>query len=473
MPLNALSPLDGRYASQAAPLAPYFSEAALIRYRVLVEIEWLLLMAERPEISDVRAFTPEEANMLRSWSDSSEPSDGSDAKRVKAIEKTTRHDVKAVEYYLRERLQGTSLEDVGPFVHFCCTSEDINNLAYGRMLKDAVEREWLPLARRLAEGVAALAEATRDTPMLSRTHGQAATPTTLGKELAVFVARWRRQLAQVENVEYLGKFNGAVGAYNAHAVAYPEAPWLEISRELVERLGLAWNPLTTQIEPHDWMAELFHAVMRFNTVTLDFDRDVWSYVSLGYFRQKVVAGEVGSSTMPHKVNPIDFENSEANLGISNALLDHLASKLPVSRLQRDLTDSSALRNVGVAIGHSYVALLSSLRGLARLEVDGAALRRDLDRAWEVLSEGIQTVMRRAGQEDAYERLKELTRGAAITGEALRQFVSTLDLPEADRQRLLALTPATYVGLAPQLVDLLGEEMGNEEMRKWANEEMRK
>jgi len=446
--LKSISPLDGRYEAASAPLADYFSEYALIRYRVIVELQWLLVMSERTEIDGVRPFTDDERRILSDWMTNL---DAAQAERVKEIERTTRHDVKAVEYYIRERLRDTSLRDVDEFIHFCCTSEDINNLAYGMMLKEAMERQWLPLAHDMVNRVADLADANRDIPLLSRTHGQPASPSTLGKELAVFVSRWRRQLRQIEAAEYLGKFNGAVGCYNTHVIAYPEAPWTEISRTLVERLGLTWNPLTTQIEPHDSIAELFHAVMRFNTILLDFDRDVWTYVSLGYFRQKVVAGEVGSSTMPHKVNPIDFENSEANVGISSALLDHLAGKLSVSRLQRDLSDSSALRNVGVGIGHSLLAVQSTLRGLGRLTVDEAAVRADLANAWEVLAEPVQTVMRRVGYADAYERLKELTRGAGITRERLHGFIRSLGLPADDEDRLLKLTPETYTGIASGLV----------------------
>lgn len=449
MSLKSISPLDGRYEAAVAPLSDFFSEYALIRYRVIVELHWLLVMSEQPEIAEVREFTAAERQLLTDWM---AEFGAEQAERVKEIESTTRHDVKAVEYYLRERLRDTSLRDVEEFVHFCCTSEDINNLAYGVMLKDAIEAQWLPLARKMVGKVAELAETTRATPILSRTHGQPASPSTLGKEMAVFVSRWRRQLRQVDAAEYLGKFNGAVGCYNTHVVVYPNAPWTDISRKLVERLGLTWNPLTTQIEPHDYIAELFHALIRFNTILLDFDRDLWTYISLGYFRQRVVQGEVGSSTMPHKVNPIDFENSEANVGISNALLEHLASKLSVSRLQRDLSDSSALRNVGVGVGHSLLALQSTLRGLSRLDVDYAALQADLEDAWEILAEPIQTVMKRVGYADAYERLKQLTRGARITREALQGFVRSLGLPDEDEQRLLALTPAAYIGIGPELVD---------------------
>ncbi len=331
MSLKSISPLDGRYVSYVRGLADYFSEWALIRYRLHVEIEWLIMMSETQEITHVRPFSEEEKRLLRSWV---EEFDERQAERVKEIENTIRHDVKAIEYYVKERLKGSSLEEVREAVHFCCTSEDINNLAYGLMLKEGIRREWLPLASQMLEAVGTLAEATRSLPMLARTHGQPATPSTVGKELAVFVYRWQRQVRQLAQAEYLGKFNGAVGNYNAHVMAYPEIVWEDVSRSFVERLGLTFNPLTTQIEPHDYMAELFHILMRFNNIALDFDRDMWSYISLGYFRQKTVKEEVGSSVMPHKVNPIDFENSEANLGIANALLDHLASKLPVSRLQR-------------------------------------------------------------------------------------------------------------------------------------------
>ena len=449
MSILAISPIDGRYEALTNDLAPDFSEYGLIRARVQVEVEWLLFMAERPEVSDVRAFTAAEKDLLRRVVADFEPAQ---AERVKEIEQTTRHDVKAVEYYLRERLADTSLADAREFIHFCCTSEDINNLAYGLMLRDGIQNHWLPLARRLVDRVTDLAAATQDVAMLARTHGQPASPSTLGKEMAVFVHRWRRQIAQLERTEYLGKFSGTVGNYHTHTIAYPDAPWQDLARAFVERLGLTWNPLTTQIESHDYVAELAHGLMRFNTITLDFDQDVWTYISLGYFRQKVVRHEVGSSTMPHKVNPINFENSEANLGVSNALLGYLATKLPISRLQRDLTDSSALRNVGTAIAHSYLAVQSALRGLALLEVNAAALGRDLEHAWEVLAEPVQTVMRRVGIPDAYEQLKELTRGAGITREAIQAFIQNLDIPALDKQRLLALTPSTYVGLAPQLVE---------------------
>ena len=449
MSLSTISPLDGRYGDRLKNLSSYFSEWALIKYRVHVEIEWMITMAERPEIEHVRPFTNEETDFLRSlvieFGDTQ-------ALRIKEIEQETRHDVKAVEYYVREAIAETSLRDVTESVHFCCTSEDINNLAYALMLKDGIQEEWLPNGQELISTAAALAAETADIPMLSRTHGQSATPTTVGKELAVFVSRWQRQIDQVADSEYLGKFNGAVGNYNAHLVVYPDVPWEAAARHFVEgRLGLTFNPLTTQIESHDYMAELFHRMMRFNAVLLDFDRDMWSYISLGYFRQKVVGAETGSSVMPHKVNPIDFENSEANVGISNALLDHLAGKLQVSRQQRDLSDSSALRNVGVAIGHSLLAIHSAIQGLSRVEVDRDTLRADLDGAWEVLAEAVQMVMRKAGLENPYEQVKRLTRGQAITQETMEELIRNLDLPDEDKLRLLALTPSDYVGLASELV----------------------
>ncbi len=451
--LKAISPLDGRYADQVSSLADYFSEWALIRYRVLVEVEWLIALSNEPAIAQVRRFTPEEIACLRGIAAGF---DEDAARRVKEIERATNHDVKAVEYWVKERLGNTSLADVREWAHFGCTSEDINNLSHALMLRGGIQDVWLPLAEGLVRAVRALAEANASTPMLSRTHGQAASPTTLGKELAVFVARWQRQLRQIRAQEYVGKFNGAVGNFNAHTAAYPDAGWEEIARSFVTGLGLTYNPLTTQIEPHDYLAECFHALARFNNITLDFDRDVWAYISLGYFRQRPAAGEVGSSTMPHKVNPIDFENSEANLGLSNAVLEHLASKLPVSRLQRDLTDSSALRNLGVGIAHSCVALRAAARGLGKLSVDTDALEQDLAGAWEVLGEAVQTVMRKAGHGNPYEKLKELTRGRQISRETMRAFIETLDLPPDDKRRLLEMTPRSYVGLAPALVRHTGE-----------------
>lgn len=446
--LTAVSPIDGRYQPLTEALSSEFSEFALIRYRVLVEVEWLLLMSDRPEIAAVRAFTDSERQFLLRIISEFDPAK---AERVKEIERTTRHDVKAVEYYLGERLADTTLADLQPFIHFCCTSEDINNLAYARMLQAGIIEKWRPLAQQMMETVSEMAKANRAVPMLAHTHGQPATPTTVGKEMAVFVRRWQRQIAQLDNCEYLGKFNGAVGAYNAHVVVYPNAPWEEISQELLQRLGLTWNPLTTQIEPHDYIAEVLHNIMRFNTITIGFDQDIWTYISLGYLRQRVVKGEVGSSTMPHKVNPINFENSEANLGLSNALLGHLASKLPVSRMQRDLTDSSALRNIGSGIAYSAVALQNTLAGLKKLDVDSTKLAADLDANWEVLAEPIQTVLRREGYADAYERLKDFSRGARLTQADVQDFIKSFALPAADEARLLALTPSTYIGIAPELV----------------------
>ena len=452
MTIRAITPLDGRYAAQLGGLADCLSEWALIKRRVQVEVEWLLEMASLDEIADMRALTGAERAALRALVDDF---DDDAALRVKQIERATNHDVKAVEYYIRERLAGGSMEDVREWVHFCCTSEDINNLAYGLMLKSAVQDEWLPQATALVDSVASLAESAAATPLLAHTHGQPASPTTLGKELAVFVYRWRRQLRHIRGAEYLGKFNGAVGGYNAHVAAYPNADWQRIAREFVERLGLTHNPLTTQIEPHDYLAEFFHALIRFNTITLDFDRDMWAYISRGVFRQKPVEGEVGSSTMPHKVNPINFENSEANVGVSNALLEHLATKLPVSRLQRDLTDSSALRNLGPAIGHGIVGLRSALRGLRQVAADNALIAAELNAEWEVLAEAVQTVMRKRGAGDAYGLLKDFTRGQSVTPGAMREFIGALELPDDDKARLLALTPARYTGIAQALVGNIG------------------
>ena len=454
MELRAISPVDGRYADKLAPMRDYLSEWALMRYRVLVEARWLALLSAEPTITHLRRFSADETAILNALSCEF---DDEAARRVKALESLTRHDVKAVEYFIRERLGETSLRDAVESVHFACTSDDINNLAYAMMFRDAIGKVWRPKARSLLSRLDELACANADVSMLARTHGQRASPTTMGKEIAVYAHRLRRQLKSIDEQEYLGKFNGAVGAFNAHHVAYPQADWLAISRRFVEGLGLVYNPLTTQIESHDWLAELAHSLVRFNTILLDFCRDMWAYISLGYFRQKVKPGEVGSSTMPHKVNPIDFENAEANLGISSATFAHLADKLPVSRLQRDLSDSSALRNYGVAIAHSYLALLSTERGLSRVEVDRAVLLADLDGAWEVLAEAIQTVMRKHHIPDAYEQMKSLTRGARVKPEDLRAFIEALDLPEADKDLLLKLKPNTYVGKAQELALLSMED----------------
>ncbi len=447
--LTALSPLDGRYRRIGAMLAPYFSEYGLIRYRVRVEIAWLEALAAAPDIAEVPPFS---AATLAELDDLVSGFTPADAQRVKEIERSTNHDVKAVEYFLKERLAGNAeVARVKEFIHFACTSEDINNLAHGLMLHDARAEELLPAIDRLRARLAALAAELAELPMLARTHGQPATPTTLGKELANAVWRLDRARARLAAVEILGKMNGAVGNYNAHLAAYPEVDWEALARRFVESLGLAFNPYTIQIEPHDYMAELFDACARLNTVLIDLDRDVWTYISLGYFRQKVKAGEVGSSTMPHKVNPIDFENSEGNLGLANALLRHLSDKLPISRLQRDLTDSTVLRNMGAALGHALIGYESCLRGLGKLEADPQRLAEDLDANWEVLAEPIQTVMRRYGVENPYEQLKALTRGkTGITRETLGAFIQGLAIPEAARQRLLALTPAGYTGKAAAL-----------------------
>ncbi|MFC4766909.1 adenylosuccinate lyase [Effusibacillus consociatus] len=453
MAIKAISPLDGRYRDQAGELGDFVSEWALIKYRVHVEVEWLIAMSQIDWIKDVRSFTEQEIQFLRKLA---ADFDEAASMEVKEIEATTKHDVKAVEYYIKRHIKDTSLADVAEFVHFCCTSEDINNLAYGLMLQGAIGQIWLPLAEKLVSAVADFADQTRNVPMLAHTHGQPASPTTVGKELAVFVRRWQRQLDQVRNLEYLGKFNGAVGNFNAHVSAYPDAPWEDIAKSFVESLGLTYNPLTTQIESHDYLAEAFMAISRFNSIAIDFDRDIWSYISFGYFKQHTVAGEVGSSTMPHKVNPINFENSEANLGMSNAVLEHLALKLPISRMQRDLTDSSALRNIGVGIAHSVISIQAALRGLKQLSVNEDVLARDLDQNWEVLGEAIQTVMRKNGHDNPYEKLKDLTRGTKVDAEVMRTFIESLDLPSDDKARLLKMTPASYTGIASKLLRHIGK-----------------
>lgn len=418
-----------------------------MKYRVFVEVRWLLAMSQHTGISHLRRFTQAETDFLHSLA---RAFDEAAAERVKALEGETNHDLKAVEYYIRVRLAETSLRDVTESVHFACTSDDINNLAYAMMFRDAVRDVWLPSARSLIGGLDGLARSTADAPMLARTHGQPATPTTMGKELAVFTHRLRRQQNGIESQEFLGKFNGAVGAFNAHHVAYPGLDWQAIAQEFVEGLGLTYNPLTTQIEPHDYLAELAHGFMRFNTVLLDFCRDMWSYVSLGYFRLRVRRQEIGSSTMPHKVNPIDFENAEANLGVSSAGFAHLADKLTVSRLQRDLSDSSAMRNFGVAIAHSYLAMQSAERGISQLVVDREAMTGDLEEAWVVLAEAVQTVMRKHHMPGAYEQLKTLTRGQQITLEDLHGFIGSLDIPHEEKKMLLQLKSDDYIGRAAEL-----------------------
>ena len=447
--LTALSPLDGRYVAKVAPLTRHFSEFGLIRARVRVEIAWLIALSDEPRIAEIAPFRAEVRSELEAVGDSFATLD---AARVKAIERSINHDVKAVEYWLKERFADVpDVARVGEFIHFACTSEDINNLSHGLMLTEARSLILLPALREIAASLKSLAHANAAVPMLSRTHGQPATPTTLGKEMANVYARLERQIASIERVPLKGKANGAVGNYNAHVVAYPDVDWERLAAKVVAGLGLEFNPYTTQIEPHDCMAELFDAVARANTVLIDLDRDLWGYVSLGYFRQKVKAGEVGSSTMPHKVNPIDFENSEGNLGLANALLRHLAEKLPISRWQRDLTDSTVLRNMGVALGHSLLGWQSLRHGLVRLAVDKSRIAADLDANWEVLAEPIQTVMRRYGVPKPYEQLKALTRGVTgITRDSLHAFIDGLAIPADAKLRLKALTPATYIGKAVEL-----------------------
>jgi adenylosuccinate lyase len=446
--LTALSPVDGRYGPKTTDLRPIFSEFGLIRFRVLVEIRWLQTLSRHPGIPEVPVFSAEADRLL---DEIAERFGVEDAQRIKEIERTTNHDVKAVEYFLKERVTAhPQLHAASEFIHFACTSEDINNLAHGLMLSAGREQVLLPEMDAVIAAVRDLAHRYADQPMLSRTHGQPATPTTLGKEMANLVHRLRIQRDRVAEVTLLGKMNGAVGHYNAHRVAYPDVDWPDLTRAFVESLGLAWNPYTTQIEPHDYMAELFDAVARFNTVLIDLSRDLWGYISLGYFKQRTVAGEVGSSTMPHKVNPIDFENAEGNLGIANAILRHLAEKLPISRWQRDLTDSTVLRNLGVGVAHTSIALQSALRGIGKLEADPARMAADLDANWEVLAEPIQTLMRRYGVDRPYERLKDLTRGQRIGPEALKVFIDGLEIPEDAKAELAALTPATYLGDAARL-----------------------
>ncbi|MGI8491742.1 MAG: adenylosuccinate lyase [Acidimicrobiales bacterium] len=447
---SALSPLDGRYASRVDKFADAFSEHALMRQRFAVEVEWLLALAARPDLPELAQVAPNTAAVIRGWVDGFGPDDTA---RISEIEKVTNHDVKAVEYYLKERLGAIGFGPSAEFVHFGCTSEDINNLAHALMLREGLDQAWFPLAEQLVGAVDAVAREHAALAMPSHTHGQPATPTTLGKELAVFVRRWRRQIDGLRAVSLQGKFNGAVGTFAAHVTAYPDVPWDQVSREFVESFGLLWNPLTTQIEPHDSLAEVFHGVIRFNSIVLDFCRDMWEYISRDLLRQRKVAGEVGSSTMPHKVNPIDFENAEANAGISSALLEHLATKLTVSRMQRDLSDSSAIRNVGLAMAHSGLAIGSALRGLARVTPDPATMSAALDAHWEVLGEAIQTVMRRYGLPEPYERLKELTQGARVDEEGVRRFIRGLGLPPDAEARLMALTPVTYLGLAERLAGL--------------------
>lgn len=449
--IDALTPLDGRYASKVEELREYFSEYALIKYRVTVEVRWLQALCECEGVPEARTLSDDENTILNNIVTSFSVDEAS---KVKEIERTTNHDVKAVEYYLKDKISGTSLEELSEFIHFACTSEDINNISHALMLKDGVKSINAYQAKIIDELKTFAVEFKSDS-MLARTHGQTASPTTIGKELAVFANRLERQSKVISSIDYLGKMNGAVGNYNAHLSAYPNVDWPAFSKEVIEqRLGLTQNNFTIQIEPHDYMAELFDAFARWNTILLDLDRDIWTYISMGYFGQKTIAGEVGSSTMPHKVNPIDFENSEGNLGLANAIFGHLSAKLPVSRLQRDLTDSTVIRNMGVAFGYSQIAYLSTIKGFSKLLLRRDRLTEDLDDAWEVMAEPIQTVMRKAGIEKPYEKLKDLTRGQKINKETIRKFVDNLELNDDDKQRLLEMTPASYIGNAVDVVDKL-------------------
>ncbi|OBX08700.1 adenylosuccinate lyase [Gallibacterium salpingitidis] len=448
--LTALSPLDGRYQSKTDALRSIFSEFGLLRFRVTVEVRWLQKLAATTAISEVPVLSKKAIDYL---DDIIANFDVQDAQQIKEIEATTNHDVKAVEYFLKEKCQALpELAEISEFIHFACTSEDINNLSHALMLKTAREEVLLPEWKKIIAEVSRLAETYKNIPLLSRTHGQPASPTTVGKEMVNVAYRLQRQYQQLQKVEILGKINGAVGNYNAHLSAYPDVDWHLFSQQFVQDLGIDWNPYTTQIEPHDYIAEFFDCVMRFNTIMIDFDRDIWGYIALNHFKQKTIAGEIGSSTMPHKVNPIDFENSEGNLGVANAVMAHLAQKLPVSRWQRDLTDSTVLRNLGVGLGYSLIAYASTLKGISKLEVNEDHLRAELDQNWEVLAEPIQTVMRRYGIEKPYEKLKELTRGKRVDQQTIQQFIDGLDIPENEKARLKALTPATYIGAAIQLVE---------------------
>lgn len=451
--LTAVSPVDGRYGSKTIALRSIFSEYGLLKYRAIVEIRWLQKLSATNAIKEVPAFSAEANQFLDELAANFSEAD---AQRIKDIERTTNHDVKAVEYFLKEKVADIpELHAVNEFIHFACTSEDINNTSHALMLKEARETVILPGLRNIIDAIRALSVEYRDIPLLSRTHGQPASPSTMGKEMANVAYRMERQYKQIENVEILAKTNGAVGNYNAHLSAYPDVDWHEFSETFItESLGVTWNPYTTQIEPHDYIAELFDAIARFNTILIDFDRDVWGYIALGHFKQKTIAGEIGSSTMPHKVNPIDFENSEGNLGLANAIFGHLAQKLPISRWQRDLTDSTVLRNLGVGCGYAIIAYTSTLKGISKLEINRAALLAELDKNWEVLAEPVQTVMRRYGIEKPYEKLKELTRGKRVDGEAMRQFIDGLEIPEDEKARLKEMTPANYIGQAIELTDKL-------------------
>jgi len=449
--ITAISPIDGRYGSKVSELTECFSEYALLKNRVKVEVMWLIALCREEQIAECRPLTVTEEETLRRIVTNFTPGE---AEKIKKIEAVTNHDVKAVEYYLKEKILGTSLESLSEFIHFACTSEDINNLSHALMLKDGLAA-LTPLQQEIIESIITLAKEFKGVSMLARTHGQTASPTTIGKEMAVFADRLRAQSQRIASVKLLGKLNGAVGNFNAHLSAYPKVDWPALTRSVIEgELGLTQNLFTTQIEPHDYMAELFDAMARWNTILTDFNRDIWTYISMAYFGQKTIKGEIGSSTMPHKVNPIDFENSEGNCGLANAIFQHLSGKLPISRLQRDLTDSTVLRNMGVGFGYSMIAYKSTLKGLSKLKLNEHNLADDLDNAWEVMAEPIQTVMRKAGIEKPYEKLKELTRGQTITSETIRAFIESLDLSKEDKQRLLEMSPGSYTGMAAKIVDLL-------------------
>jgi len=450
--LTAISPVDGRYQNKTDALRPIFSEYGLFRYRVLVEVEWLKKLSKNSSIKEIESFSASSTSLLNNIKDNFSIAD---AERIKEIEKTTNHDMKAVEYFIREKIQSDSkLKNISQFIHFACTSEDINNLSYALMLKDVRESILVPKLQKLVTILEKMSADYSSTPMISRTHGQTASPTTLGKEMAVYVHRLNRQNNQLKNIELLGKLNGAVGNFNAHFSAYPDIDWMTLSKEFVEELGLTWNPLTTQIESHDYMAEYFHVLIRSNTILIDLCRDLWGYISLGYFKLKLIKGEVGSSTMPHKINPIDFENSEGNFGFANSLLEHLAMKLPTSRWQRDLTDSTVLRNTGVGIAHSVIALDACIAGLSKIDVDTEIINQDLENSWEVLTEAIQTVMRCYNIEGAYEKLKEISRGNEISRETLHNFIEKLDIPNDAKSRLKNLTPSNYLGNAETQTKLI-------------------
>ncbi|MFT5542694.1 MAG: adenylosuccinate lyase [Glaciecola sp.] len=450
--LTALSPVDGRYGSKTKELREYFSEYGLIKQRVIVEVRWLQALADHQDIIEVPSFSEGASQLLNGIV---EHFSEADAQRIKDIETTTNHDVKAVEYFLKEKVANNAeLQKINEFIHFACTSEDINNLSHALMLKGGRDEVLLPYCDKLIAELTRLAKDYRSIPMMARTHGQPASPTTMGKEMANVAMRLKRQRAQIADIELLGKINGAVGNYNAHLSAYPDTDWHAFAGNFVSGLGITWNPFTTQIEPHDYIAELYDAIARFNTIVLDFDRDIWGYIALGHFKQKTIAGEIGSSTMPHKVNPIDFENSEGNLGIANAILGHLATKLPVSRWQRDLTDSTVLRNLGVGIGYAVIAYQATLKGISKLQINEPSLRAELDNNWELLAEPIQTVMRRYGIEKPYEKLKELTRGKKVNAAVMADFIDSLALPQNVKVELKKLSPENYIGDAIRLVDQL-------------------